>query len=295
MDTPQPAAELHVDEALARSLVALQYPTLAGEAVRFHDEGWDNVTFRLGAGHAVRLPRRATAADLLRNEQEWLPELAERLEVDVPVPVHRGTPDAGYPWPWSIVPWIPGTPADEDPPGPGQGAWLGRNLRALHQPAGSEVPRNPFRGLPLVERHDFVAQRFDGLAKSGVDVVPLESAWRQGVEASVATEDLWLHGDLHPRNVIVRQGRIAGIIDWGDLCRGDPATDLAVCWTLLPPGDRSAFWSAYGADDDALRQRSRAWAVFFGVALATTDEERHRRMGVGIVDALCSAARGERT
>jgi len=290
VDTPQPPADLVIEADLVARLVAEQRPDLAGEEILLHDEGWDNVTFRLGSRYAVRLPRRGEAVALLRHEQTWLPTLAKGLGVEVPVPVHHGTAAAGYPWPWSIVPWIDGVSADEARLGEGQGALLGATLRVLHGPAPPEAPTNPFRGLPLAERDAFVAERLEALATRGTDVRRLASWWRRGVEAPRSAADSWLHGDLHPRNVIVRDGVIAGIIDWGDLCRGDPATDLAVAWTVLPAPERALFWEAYGVEDGATRVRARAWAVFFGAALAIVDEERHRRMGVGIVDALRSDA-----
>ena len=290
MDTPQPAAEVAIDAGLVTRLVSEQCPQHAGERVEFHDEGWDNVTFRLGSRHAVRLPRRIEAVTLLRHEQRWLRELSTGLDVGVPVPVHMGTPGSGYPWPWSIVPWIDGRSADEATPSSGQGMRLGQILSTLHRPAPREAPTNPLRGLPLARRNTFVTTRLDALARSGVAVERLQEFWRVGVEASVSEEDVWLHGDLHPRNVIVRDGLIAGLIDWGDMCRGDAATDLSVAWTLLQASERTLFWAGYGSDDVALGRRARAWAVFFGAALATTDEERHRRMGVGIVDSLRSDA-----
>lgn len=286
MDTPLPPAEVPVDDQLVRRLLEAQCPRLAQLPVRLHDEGWDNSTFRVGTEHAVRLPRRAAAVALLLHEQRWLPRVAERLDVAVPAPVHLGAPGPGYPWPWSVVPWIAGSTASEAALGPGQAARLGRFLRALHRPASPDAPANPFRGRPLAERDEFVTSRLALLRSRGLETAPLEAGWRRGVEARRPRRAVWLHGDLHPRNVIVRDGVITGIIDWGDICGGDAATDLASAWTLLAPGQRPAFWSEYPATDVDLPVRALAWAVFFGVALATTEEERHRRMGVAIVDRL---------
>lgn len=286
MDTPMPPAEVRVTAETVRELISEQCPGFADQKVHSFDEGWDNVTFRVGDAFAARLPRREAAVDLLRHEQKWLPHLAVDLGVPVPVPVHAGKPSEHYPWPWSIVPWIPGVPADEAALDPSEGTRVGRALRSLHRPAPSDAPTNPFRGVPLRERGERTHLGLDRLEEQGESVDRLRRIWSDGVEADRHEIDRWLHGDLHPRNLIVADGRLSGIIDWGDLCRGDPATDLSVAWTLFSPEGRGGFWEGYGPVDAHVLRRARAWAVFFGVALATTDEERHRDMGVGIIESL---------
>lgn len=270
-----------------RGLIAEQCPQWALEALTFVDEGWDNVTWRLGTHRAVRIPRRSAAVELLRREQEWLPHLAPTLGVPVPVPLVRGAPGQGVPWIWSVVPWIHGVPAAQEALD-GQGVVrVARVLGALHVPAPPEAPQSDLRGVPLRSRGDFMAARFDSLdALDHPGVGALRKMWDVGMEAPDASARVWLHGDLHPRNVLVRGGSLAGIIDWGDLTAGDAATDLSAAWMLCGTADgRRRFWKEYGAGAD-LVCRARAWAVFFGVALTVSGEKRHENMGRSVLAAL---------
>lgn len=127
-DGQPPPAEHDIDEDLVRRLLEAQHPDLADRELGYVTDGWDNVTYRLGDDLAVRLPRRAVAAELFESEQRWLPVLASRVDVAVPEPVRAGRPGAGYPWPWSVVRWIPGTPVDRSPLDPSEAAPFGRFL-----------------------------------------------------------------------------------------------------------------------------------------------------------------------
>lgn len=293
-----PQAEHPIDEALVRALLREQHPDLAGEPLRLVDAGWDNVLYRLGEHLVVRLPRRRVAVDLIRHEQRWLPELAEGLPIPMPTPLRIGKPGQGYPWPWSLVPWIPGRAADLEPPDPREAPRLADFLRTLHRPASTEAPANPLRGVPLVRRAEKVEERLERLAGiddpqvSGVVGPEVVAAWRRALAAPVAGESLWLHGDLHARNVLVEQGTISGIIDWGDVTSGDPATDLASLWMLFAdPEVRAQALEHYGADE-ALVARAKGWAIVFGVMLLDTglvDHPRHAAMGRATLERLGTA------
>ncbi|HEU4641333.1 MAG TPA: aminoglycoside phosphotransferase family protein [Gemmatimonadaceae bacterium] len=278
-----PPAEIAIDARLVRSLLREQHPDLAESTLRAIDAGWDNAIFRLGDDLAVRLPRREVAAPLLLNEQRWLPALADRLPIPVPTPVRIGVPGSGYPWHWSIVPWLRGRSAEQDAPGAAEARRLAEFLRALHAPAPRVAPRSTVRGVPLERRAHAVEQRLSRLREHvspvGDQVV---SAWRSALEAPASDHDVWLHGDLHARNVLVHHGAIAGIIDWGDMTAGDPATDLASIWMLLGDGAaRREALACYGASEQLVR-RAKGWAVLFGVLLLDTglvDDPRHARIG----------------
>src|SRR5262249_36551398 len=155
-------------------------------------EGWDNVSYRLGETLLVRLPRRLMAAPLAWNEQRWLPLLAPGLPVAVPAPVRTGRAGCGYPWCWSIVPWIGGTPAFDAPLR--HGAKVGAFLRPLHQPAPEDAPTNPYRGGPLADREKPFRDRVASLASRGLRPAGVETAWERGLAAPAATEAVWLHG-----------------------------------------------------------------------------------------------------
>ena len=277
-----PAAEVHIDVALVAELIREQFPQYAGRPLQHLASGWDNVVVRLGSDLLVRLPRREVAVSLIEREQ-WLPVLARRLPMPVPEPVHVGRPGPRFPWPWSIARWIPGESADVSDLQGEEALRLAAFLKALHQPAPEMAPANPVRGVPLATRATAVAERMARLEQTTEQVsARVVAAWREALEAPPAAERHWLHGDLHPRNILADEGRIVGVIDWGDLCGGDIATDLAVLWMLFDRPERQKALAAYGNIDPATLARAKGWAVFFGVVLLDTglvDDERQANVG----------------
>ncbi len=268
-----PAAEVDVSAGLIRRLLAGQHPDLARQPVEFLANGWDNVLFRVGGELAARLPRRALGARLLAHEQRWLPLLAPRLPLPVPCPERIGHPAHGYPWAWSIVPYLPGEPAASADAVdlPGVAGAIAGFLGALHVPAPADAPANPFRGVPLRERAENLAVNLRTLAGQ-VDRDTVLDVWEDALAApAFAGPPVWLHGDLHPANILIRDGQVSGVIDFGDITAGDPAADLSVAWMLLPAGLRGAFREAYRASgsvaaDDALWRRARGWALNLALA-----------------------------
>lgn len=265
-----PPAEVDVDERLVRKLLAAQAPHLAALPLHSPHNGWDNSTWRLGDDLAVRLPRRSAAAQLLAHEQRWLGHTALRLPLPIPAPVVVGGPTTGYPWQWSVVPWFVGEVAARAYLAPDQATVLGAFLAALHMPAAPDAPANPFRGVPLKARLPTLQQLLAsdhapddaGLVARAVELVVATAA-----ELPASPERVWLHGDLHPRNILVQNGQLAAILDWGDMCGGDAATDLATVWWLFEVDDQAPFWTAYGlaAGGGQTWHRSRAWAAVFGL------------------------------
>jgi aminoglycoside phosphotransferase (APT) family kinase protein len=263
----QPDADVVIDEALVRGLLDAQHPEWRSEPLVYLDAGWDNAAWRLGDDLLVRLPRRDDAAALIVNEQRWLPEIAEGLPLEVPLPVATGTPGLGFPYSWSVVPWLDGVAADvaELTEADESAERFGAFLTALHQPAPPDAPQNPYRGGPLEEKTELFVARANGLSDE-VDVEGLAAIWAEGLQAPVTdVEPAWLHGDLHPGNLLVNDGILTGVIDFGDLCQGDPATDLAGAWLLFEPNQLGTVRSAAGGIDDATWARTRAWAAFFGL------------------------------
>ncbi|MCX5180728.1 aminoglycoside phosphotransferase family protein [Streptomyces virginiae] len=258
-----------VTAELIRDLLRDQHPDLADRPVRFGARGWDNQLWRLGEDLAVRLPWATPAADaLLRKEHTWLPVLAPSLPLPVPVPQRIGEPSERFPRPWIVTTWVPGEPADRAPATNATAAAdaLAAFLTALHRPAPEGAPvGNHGRGGPLAGHGDAFA---DGLATAtDMGLIPdpdaVRAVWEDAVAAPVwAGPAMWLHGDLHPANVLTAGGTLCGVIDFGDLCAGDPACDLAAPWTLLPDGALDRFHAAYRpAVDDATRRRARGWAA----------------------------------
>ena len=289
--TGTPPAEVILDNALVAGLLCEQHPDLAHLPLQAVDAGWDNALFRLGDDLAVRLPRRALAAPLILHEQRWLPHLSKQLTLPIPAPVRIGTPVLGYPWHWSIVPWLRGEPADQHAPDAAQARPFAAFLRALHVPALADAPANPFRGVPLQQRAAAVEARMQRLASSTSLLTPqVWQIWQAALDAPLDMLPTWLHGDLHPRNVLVEHGIITGIIDWGDITAGDAATDLAALWMLFAdPDARQAALDNYGPISDATLQRARGWALMFGVMLLDSgmvDNPRNAAIGARILECV---------
>lgn len=290
MITGTPAADIPVDLPLVRTLLRLQHPDLAHLDLEAIGAGWDNAMFRLGTSLVVRVPRRAGAAALLVNEQRWLPAVAEHLPLPVSLPVRVGIPSAAFPWHWSVLPWLEGDPADQSSIAATEARRLAEFLEALHRPAPDDAPSSEVRGVPLAKRAAVVEDR---LSRLTADVPRLIDAilpvWRRALAAPLADTRVWLHGDLHAQNVLVRNGAISGIIDWGDITAGDPATDLACVWMLMDDmAGRRAALTRYGAcGDETLR--AQGWAVLFASLLldhGLVDNPRHAAMGLATLQRL---------
>jgi aminoglycoside phosphotransferase (APT) family kinase protein len=271
--TDAPAPDLRVDAALAARLVAAQHPDLAGP-IELVANGWDNVMFRLGDRYAIRLPRRSLAIALIRNEQRWLPVLAPRLPVPIPVAVRVGepAPELGYDAPWSIVPWFRGDDAVRfDPATRGVAAnGLAAFVAELGVPAPPDAPGNPYRGVPLADRDEAVRARL----ASGRLPEPgrLAAVWERALAAPMwSAPPVWLHGDLHPANlVLAASGALAAVVDFGDLTAGDPATDLATAWLTFDASSRRIFRGELEQRrgvDEATWDRARGWALVLGSAV----------------------------
>jgi aminoglycoside phosphotransferase (APT) family kinase protein len=271
--TDAPPPDFHVDAALAARLVAAQHSDLSG-SIRLVANGWDNAVFRLGEAHAVRMPRRSAAVGLVLHEQRWLPELAPRLGVAIPSPVRVGAPapELGYDAPWSIVPWFDGMNAlGVDATARGHAAVdLAAFVTDLSAPAPADAPANVYRGVPLADRDEGVRARLASGRVPGA--ARLAAVWDRALAASAwAGPKLWLHGDLHPANLLLStSGALAAVIDFGDVTSGDPATDLATAWLTFGQRGRRVFRAeveARRAVDDATWDRARGWALVIASAV----------------------------
>lgn len=270
---------IDVTEDLVRALLREQHPDLAELPLVLVGTGWDNRVWRVGGDLTVRLPVRAQAAPLIDHELRWLPTLVACLPkpdaggLSTSAPLRTGEPGRGYPFRWTIGPWLPGRTWAEvgvdDPVA--AAARLGRFLAAFHRPAPADAPLNPYRGVPLAERVPMLRDHLVTLVDRGR---PLPPAIR-GVQVLDRLRDLaatprwdgpplWLHGDPHPMNLVVDGGRLTGIIDFGDLTSGDPASDLAARWMVVPPEARHAFVAEFDIDDATWR-RAEGWALALAV------------------------------
>lgn len=286
-----PTPDFNVDASLVYNLLAEQHPDLKHLKISLVDSGWDNTIFRLGEELCVRMPRRQVAATLIENEQIWLPLLANRLPIRVPNPYRFGFPGQGYPCKWSVIPWLTGVTADRQELERNQVEPFVNFLKSLHLPAPLNAPRNPVRGVPLFQRKAAVEVSMKRLQRKTNLITPeIEKMWERALNSPIDVGATWLHGDLHPRNILVENGQISGIIDWGDLTSGDLATDLASIWMLF--SDRNFRQTAIAKYENIsyhTLQRATGWAIFFGVILLDTglvDNPQHALIGAKTLSSV---------
>lgn len=279
----EPQAEISIDKDLVKKLIRDQFPNLSNLKLSFVDEGWDNVNYKLGSEYLVRLPRRKIGAELIKNEISYLKDLAPKLSIPIPAPIFVGQPGDYYKWNWTILPWFAGQSADLNQPKSNQANELVGFLKTLHSQKIDNPPSNVNRGVPLIEKEKALTPRISRLkAKTDCINFQIDKLWNEAINADLNKEKKLLHGDLHARNIVVDKGVIKAIIDWGDICSGDPATDLASLWMLFnDKAVRDEALRIYGVDE-ALKKRSVGWAVYFATVLLDTGMEsnlRHAEMG----------------
>ncbi|MFC9125816.1 aminoglycoside phosphotransferase family protein [Streptomyces sp. NPDC057099] len=279
--------EIEITPELIRELLLDQHPDLADRPLRLGARGWDNQLWRLGDDLAVRLPWATGSVDaLLRKEHTWLPVLAPTLPLEVPVPQRLGEPTDRFPHAWIVTTWVQGAPADRAPAtrAAESAEALAAFLTALHRPAPEGAPVGRGRGGPLSEYAEGFARQLAMVMELGL--LPDPEPVRAILDDALAAPDwtgpaVWLHADLHAANVLTADGTFCGVIDFGDLCAGDPACDLAAAWSLLPDGAADRFFDLYRpAADLATRRRARGWAVARAlVCMAIGEAGVHGRPG----------------
>lgn len=274
-----------VDIGVVRRLVREQFPQWAHLEIRpVALPGWDNQTFRLGDTMSVRLPTADTYALAVEKEHRWLPVFAPQLPKPIPVPVGRGLPADGYPYPWSVYQWLEGEPAMTAPifdltAFARDVAEFLVALEAIDATDGPEPGRHSwFRGGPLEVYDADTRAAIEALG----DRIPAAAAtrmWETALRTSWPKAPVWFHGDVAAGNLLVREGRLSAVIDFGTSGVGDPACDLVLAWTMLSGPSRAVFRDVRGLDDDTW-DRGRGWALW--KALITYEES------VPVLDALFS-------
>jgi len=272
-------AEVEVSPALAAALVESQFPSLAPVRVTLMGEGWDNTAYLVNGEWVFRFPRRTIAAPLLEAEGRVLPALAPRLPYPIPVPVWSGRPDASYQWPFLGYRRLEGHVAsdvdlDEDaraalavPPA--------SFLRALHDVPVAEAqawgaPADAFGRLDGARLERLARPALTDLVARGT--IDAATPWLDVLEAGLAVLPLdgplvVVHGDFYSRHILVDDdGRMAGVIDFGDLHVGHPAIDVSVAWTVLPPRARDEFFAVYGQLDARATAAARLRALTSALA-----------------------------
>jgi aminoglycoside phosphotransferase (APT) family kinase protein len=262
------ADEIDTDVALVRRLLAAQFPQWADLAIEpVVSYGTDHDIYRLGDHLAARLPRIGWATDQAAKEAKWLPRLAPHLPLAVPVQRATGQPAESYPFEWSIYEWLPGENANGTIDDLAQAAVdLAAFVKALRRVDTSAAdPRSRgARGGPLADL-DQVVRRSIAELGDRIDGRAALRSWEESLNASEWDgEEVWVHGDLLPGNLLVVDGRLSSVIDFGCLNVGDPACDLQPAWNVFA-GDNRARYRAELQADDASWLRGRGWALFQAV------------------------------
>lgn len=264
------AARMHADDietdvALIRRLLSGQFPQWMDLPIsRVTSYGTDNDIYRLGDQLAVRLPRRpGWAVAQVQLEARWLPKLAPQLPLALPVQVAMGHPAERYPFHWAVYEWLPGSDANGTIGDLNQAAVdLAGFITALRRVDTTGAhPRIPHaRGGPLAEADEMVRSSVAQLGNR-IDGDAVLRSWAESLSAPEWDRpDVWVHGDLLPGNLLVADGRLSAVIDFGGLNVGDPACDLQPAWNIFTGDSRQRFRAELGADD-ASWLRGRGWAL----------------------------------
>ena len=283
---PRPDRRL-VDADVVRRLVAGQFPQWAGLPVRpVAVSGWDNQTFRLGDDMSVRLPTAREYAMAVDKEHRWLPVIAPRVPLRIPTPLAKGVPGEGFRFSWSVYEWIDGSPGAVDDLTAFADS-LAAFLVALRQvdAAGGPEPglHNWFRGGPL-RVYDAQTRRAIEVLGSRIPAGRVTEIWDAALRAAWDGRPVWFHGDVAVNNLLVRDGALAAVIDFGTCGVGDPACDVVIAWTLLSGASRAAFRAGLGVDPGTWA-RGRGWALWKALILYADGDVDAGRVIDEILDA----------
>jgi aminoglycoside phosphotransferase (APT) family kinase protein len=301
------AAEVTVDETLARRLLETQFAELELRSLRLLGQGWDVTAWLVDDAWVFRFPRREIVIPGLRTEIALLPQLAPLLPLPIPVPSYLGEPSAEYPWPFYGAAVLPGRElADaglDEAALAGLGRPLGEFLRALHGTnLVASLPVDPVRRGDMGFRVPRTLDRLAELEELGLWQAPREA--HEVVEAAAQLARLeptaMVHGDLHLRHLLVDdEGRASAVIDWVDLSRNSPGVDFVLYWCLLPPAGRADFLEAYGSVTDADLLCGRLLALFLCGTLAVYAHHEGlpglKREAVDGLERACKGGLGARS
>jgi aminoglycoside phosphotransferase (APT) family kinase protein len=273
MSNKKSAEKINITETLVQSLVAKQFPQwshLPIQAVK--NGGWDNRTFHLGKEMLIRMPSGAHYAGQVEKEQTWLPKIASKLPLAIPTPIAMGKPDEIYPWKWSINRWLPGEAAATATIADlcDFAKALAEFLKALQSidPAGGPLagPHSFYRGGDLAV-YGLETRQAISVLKNNIDAHVATEIWEMALTTTWQNPPVWVHGDISVGNLLVSQGKLTAVIDFGQLAVGDPACDLAIAWTFFRGKSRDAFYQTLQLDPGTWA-RGRAWTLWKALILA---------------------------
>lgn len=259
--------EIKIDLDLVTRLIKAQFPQWADLCIKpVKISGNDNRTFHLGDRMSIRLPSKECYVPQVEKEQFWLPKLKKMLPQPIPVPLAKGEPGEGYPWAWSICLWLEGQSVNQiNVSNMNRFAIdLAVFLKALEKIDSSQGPdagkHNFYRGGLLKIYDDETRQTIEKLG-SQIDAETVMEIWNQALQSKWKRSPVWVHGDVAPSNLLVKDGKLCGVIDFGILGVGDPACDLSIAWTFFTDESREVFKQAMNLDEETW-ERGRAWALW---------------------------------
>lgn len=262
-----------IDEILVQGLIARQFPEWKNLPTRaVSNQGWDNRTFRLGDELLVRLPSSQKYTFQVEKEQTWLPKLAPHLPYSIPVPIALGQPEIEYPWKWSIYKWLKGESALH-----GQINNLEKfaldlaifiNTFQQIDTTGGPLPgaQNFYRGGSLLN-YDEQTREAISLMAGKIDQKAASELWDKAINTKYTNHPVWVHGDISLGNLLVINGNLAAVIDFGQLAVGDPACDLTIAWTVFYGKSRDIFIQSIHIDQDTWI-RAQAWGLWKALIIA---------------------------
>lgn len=272
-DNRMTAAHVVIDTSLVRRLIASQFPQWKELSIDpVATSGWDNRTFHLGKDKSARLPSAAEYELQVEKEHQWLPKLAPKLPLPIPTPIAMGRPEYGYPWKWSIYQWLDGETAASAGIADltGLAIDLANFLTALHKidaTGGPPAGLHSFYRGGLLSVYDSETRRSIDSLKDRIDTTTASEVWEASLLTSWENLPVWVHGDISAGNLLVQNGKLSAVIDFGQLAIGDPASDLAINWTLFHGKSREAFKKALLLDKGTWA-RARGWTLWKALLVA---------------------------
>ncbi|MGW0336639.1 aminoglycoside phosphotransferase family protein [Streptomyces sp. NPDC003011] len=289
-----PDGRAGIDAALVKRLIAAQFPQWSRlPVVPVEADGWDNRTYRLGDDMTVRLPTAAGYAPAVDKECDWLPRLAPSLPVAVPTVLAKGAPGEGYPYPWSVRDWLPGeTASAERIDGmPEFATDVARFILALQfcDTTGGPLAgaHSWYRGASPAHYDDETRRCITAL-DGRIDTARAIDTWQAALDAEGHGPPVWFHGDISGNNLLVTDGALSAVIDFGTSGIGDPACDLVIAWTMFRDDSREAFRRTVGQQDGTWA-RARGWALWKSLlTLTQCSDSRDERVALHlqIIDAV---------
>ena len=285
------SSDVRIDAELVRDLIAAQFPQWAHLPVApVEHSGWDNRMFRLGAAMSVRLPSNEGYAPQVAKEQRWLPFLQTQLPLPIPAPLALGRPSSDYPWPWSVYQWLEGDSATVTPPDDLErfALDLAEFLNALQRVDATGGPppglHSAYRGGSLLH-YDAETRAAIQTFGAAIDGRAALALWERALESAWNSSPVWFHGDVALGNLLVTDGRLSAVIDFGCAGVGDPACDTVIAWTNFSGASRTAFCAALIVDE-ATWTRGRAWALWKALITLGDSNPAKAAQARAVIDAV---------